>query len=97
MITIKLKDYYEAKLFSWGDLEGWEFVETVDYPDTQYKDFMTATTIAIKEDTGDHYALDWDKYTSYYGSGEHEFPNLEVYQVKKETITVVSEIWSPVA
>ncbi len=86
----------EVQSFAFGDLDGFEEVETVVDYEAMYKDYAPATTICKQCGTGKYYALDWDSYTSHYGIGEHIFHEDEIYEVQEVEETKIIKTWKAV-
>ena len=87
----------QAKLFAYGDLEGYKWITTVADKNDMYKDYIPASTIAV-DANGDHWMLNWSQYASHYGSGESDFPDDHITLViKVETTKTITETnWVPV-
>ena len=82
--------------YLYGDLDGYDVVETVKDYENLYKDSCPATTVAFHAESGKYFALDWQSYESHYGHGEDEYPDDTLYEVKLEEKTVVTKEWLPV-
>ena len=82
--------------YLYDDLDGYEVVETIKDYESLYKDSCPAMTVSFHEESGKYFALDWMSYESHYGSGENEYPNNTLYEVKFEEKTVVTKEWLPV-
>lgn len=76
--------------------EGFTKVTEVCKYEDMYKDLAPCKTIQKQESTGKLFALDWLKYTSHYGRGEHEFPFNEIYEVEEVEKFVVTKEWKAV-
>lgn len=61
----------ERRLFAWGDLEGFNLVHEDE--GESYKDSAPVTTICQRESDGSYWKYMWDKHTSHYGHGEHDY------------------------
>ena len=68
-------------------------VEDIDDCDSLYKDFISCTTVCQQVSTGKYFALDWSKYVSHYGQGDHEFPSNEIYEVEEIEVVKVTKEW----
>lgn len=94
MIKLLIKDInpdYTGRDIAFADIEGFEEVETLE--DSGYKDYAPARTILKRESDGTFWAYDWERYTEYYGSGSHEFPNDYLVQVERKEKVVVKHYW----
>lgn len=95
-MNIKL-EHENLSTFAWEGLdlgeEEYEFVETIEDLDNLYKDYCPATTICKRLSDNTYWALDWSYYKSHYGSGEHEYYNDEIYQVKQVEKVITTKEW----
>lgn len=86
----------DAAAFAWGDLEGFEVVETeIDY-EGGYKDLAPATTIGKRLSDGTFWALEWSKHTAHYSDGDNQFYDNVLRQVEKVIQTIVVKKWERV-
>ena len=83
----------ETEAFAFGDTNDFTKVDQVCDYEGMYKDFVNCTTICKQDATGKFYALDWNKYTSHYGRGEHEFSSNEIYEVEEVEVVKVTKEW----
>lgn len=79
--------------FIYGDIEDFEEVETVVDYEEAYKDLAPATTICKQISTGKFFALDWQQYTSHYGSGESQYDENEAYEVHQVDVVTTTKEW----
>lgn len=88
----------EVKQIARGDHPDFDVVEEdVDY-ENMYKDFATCNVIAKQVSTGKFFSINYDQYTSHYGSGESEYEAqdaVEVHLVTKE-VTKIVKSWEAV-
>lgn len=83
----------EARQFAGDDFPDFNVVDEVIDHENGYKDYAPATTISERTSDGTFWALDWNMYTSHYGSGEHMYNSLELRQVKQIEKVKITKEW----
>jgi hypothetical protein len=88
----------EAQQIVWNDSDDYYVVDEECNLNHTYKDYCPSTTIVKSKKDGKYFALNWEKYVSYYGSGDHQYNDLCLYEVeeKEETKTITVKIWANV-
>lgn len=75
--------------FAW---EGWTGFEIVGQDEGEsYKDSAPITTYLERLSDNTYWEFNWDKYTSHYGSGDHDFGNDPYLYKVNRTEKVVSQ------
>lgn len=94
-MKIKLTEQ-EAKLFSWGDLEGFTLIETIEDVNSIYKEKISTETIGQQDSTGKFFSLQWNKSLAHFGHCEHDFYSLELCEVESFEVVKVTKEWRAV-
>jgi hypothetical protein len=88
---------HDCRHFARGDWDGFTTVDEIE--DEGYKDLAPVTTILARISDNTYWEFNWEKCTSYYGSGDSYYDNDPyLYKVDKieKVVTRTEVTWEKV-